>query len=266
METNRTILRTQLEAWRMEVCCAEDGPRALDRLREAEAQGRPFHVAILDMQMPGMDGLALARVIHGDPAFESLPIVLLTSMWHATADADELRRSGILARLHKPVKERQLHDGLVAVLRDTREPAPPFGVPDAGASQPAPIEARGHVLIVDDNLVNQRLAAAQLRKLGFTSDVVGDGSAALEALELRSYDSVLMDCQMPVMDGFEATAEIRRREAGGRRSFIVALTANAMTGDEERCLAAGMDAYVSKPLRIESLRLVLERVQTVART
>jgi signal transduction histidine kinase/DNA-binding response OmpR family regulator len=263
--TNRMILRGQLAAWGMEVVCAEGGPEALDLARRVAAGGDTLTLAILDMHMPGMDGVALARVLHGEPAFARLPTILLTSMGERPP-LTELERAGIGFSLNKPVRQSQLLDAIVEVVaagamgagagaREAREPE--AALPgEAQRSRELPC-----VLVAEDNPVNQKLGVAQLRKLGYEAEVASTGREAVEAVAKRTYVAILMDCHMPEMDGYEATTEIRRQEkSSARRIPIIALTANALEGDRERCLAAGMDDYVAKPVRIEDLRRVLERV------
>ena len=241
------------------------GPEALDLARRVAAGGDTLTLAILDMHMPGMDGVALARVLHGEPAFARLPTILLTSMGERPP-LTELERAGIGFSLNKPVRQSQLLDAIVEVVaagamgagagaREAREPE--AALPgEAQRSRELPC-----VLVAEDNPVNQKLGVAQLRKLGYEAEVASTGREAVEAVAKRTYVAILMDCHMPEMDGYEATTEIRRQEkSSARRIPIIALTANALEGDRERCLAAGMDDYVAKPVRIEDLRRVLERV------
>jgi CheY-like chemotaxis protein/HPt (histidine-containing phosphotransfer) domain-containing protein len=201
--------------------------------------------------MPDLDGIELARAIRADSAFGTPRLILLTSS-AKVGDARIARRAGIDAFLTKPVKLSALYDCLATVL-----------VP-AGSTAPAPLvtvytlaqasaAARAHLLVVDDNPVNQRVAARMLEKMGHRVDVAVNGVEAVNAVSRVRYAAVLMDCQMPEMDGFEATREIRRHEGSDRHTPIIAMTAGAMTGDEEKCLAAGMDAYLSKPVSAETL-------------
>jgi PAS domain S-box-containing protein len=256
-ETNRTILRQQLTHWGLGTASAENGETALVALRAASSAGAPFDVVILDMQMPGMDGLTLARRIKDDPALRAARLVLLTSFGHI-GQGREARAAGITGYLTKPVDEADLHDCLVDVI---------FGRPRGEAQalvtrhsiredRPGP-EAR--VLVAEDNEVNQKVAVRTLEKLGYQVDVVSDGREAVMACAWNVYAAVLMDNQMPVMDGFEATAKIREREGTSRHTPIIAMTASAMPGDRERCLRAGMDDYVSKPVSPESLSEALSR-------
>jgi len=235
---------------------APDGAGALELLRDAEASAASYDVALLDMEMPGMNGLALAQAIRGDLALTSLPLVLLTSSG-LRGSAEEARQAGISAYLTKPVRQSHLYDAIATVtgaevLLDgaliTRETI----------TQTRAL-SRPRLLVADDNTSNQQLAVAMLAKLGYQADVVANGAEAVEAASRRAYGAVLMDCQMPVMDGYAATAEIRSGQQDTARIPIIAMTAAAMTGERERCLSAGMDDYISKPVAIDTLEAVLAR-------
>jgi signal transduction histidine kinase/CheY-like chemotaxis protein/HPt (histidine-containing phosphotransfer) domain-containing protein len=256
--TNRAILERQLRAWGMQVDCVEDGPQALERLRMAHREGKPYTLAVLDYQMPGMDGLELARAIKADPALTTIRLVLLSSVGQRQ-DREEARHAGIAAYLTKPVRQSQLYDCLVRIL-GTSADAP--RVSSSVTSHPEDSQAQWHakVLVAEDNVVNQRVAMRMLEKLGCCVDVVANGRQAVDAVARLPYDLLFMDCQMPEMNGFEATAAIREREAQtGGHIPIIAMTANAMQGDRERCLAAGMDDYVSKPVKPDDLRAILRK-------
>ncbi len=281
--TNRRHVDRQLRTWGLHADGAADGPAALGLLREAAARGAPYDLALLDLQMPGMDGLMLARAITSDPTLAATRLVLLTSLGgggHASAAA---RQAGILATLTKPVRQAQLYDTLVTVLTSPvlsgpggaglrAAPLAPLApsatvapVGPLGAAAPAvpPLPSLGSgVLLAEDNAVNQRVTQRMLEKLGYQVELVADGRAAVTALGRTSYAAVLMDCQMPELDGFRATAVIRRQEGTpgtGRRTPIIAMTAHALQGDRERCLAAGMDDYLAKPVRAEALAIMLQR-------
>jgi len=259
--TNRAILRQQLSHWGLRVAGVEDGPKALLALRSAAGSGKPHELAVLDMKMPGMDGLALARVIRDDPSVADVKIVLLTSFGQA-GHAQEAVRAGVAGYLTKPVDETDLHDCLVEVLLgEGTEPRPLVTRHSLQEARPAAVS---RVLVAEDNEVNQKVAVRILEKFGCRVDVADNGEEAVAACERTSYAAVFMDGQMPVLDGFEATARIREREGGGRRTPIIAMTASAMQGDRERCLAAGMDDYVTKPVSPEALEAVLQRVLTPA--
>lgn len=254
-DTNRLILHEQLQAWGMRPDLVGDGASALQRLRDASRQDRPFEVVLLDMCMPGMDGLQLARAIAADPAVAPAGLVLLTSA--ADVDAKTARDAGIGARLTKPVRLSQLHEAL----RQATVAEPPARAEELRASEqnlPTAVR-RGHILVAEDNPTNQMVAIGILDALGYSCDVVSDGVSALAALETAEYAAVLMDCQMPGMDGYAATGEIRRRQGPARHSPVIAMTAAAIEGDRQRCLDAGMDDYISKPVRAEHVEAVLAR-------
>lgn len=253
--TNRMVLTRNLTRWGLHVKEASSGAEALAALRSAE---RPFALALLDFQMPEMDGLELARHIKGDPALAGVRLVMLTSLG-VRGQREQARAAGIEACLVKPVRQSQLHDCLVSVT-SAAEPRPPSSVlptPDSG--QKPPVTGGPHVLLAEDNVVNQMLAQRFLEKLGCSVHVVGNGREAVAAVAQGEYALIFMDCQMPEMDGFEATAAIRQGETGHRRLPIIALTASAMQGDREMCLDAGMDDYVSKPLALDDMERMLRR-------
>jgi len=264
--TNRRVLVEQLAAWGCRATQAEGGPRALELL-EAEAQaGRAFALALLDGQMPGMDGTELARRIRARHGPKELPLILLTSL-SKPRESLRAREAGVDAFLTKPVKQSQLYDCIRRVV-GTRgvEQAPDPGSAAAASSAAGDGEAAGHrpraarILLAEDNPVNQRVALRLLGRLGLSCALAGNGEEALAALARERFDLVLMDCQMPRMDGFEVTQRIRADERlGGRALPVVAMTANVMSGDRERCLAVGMDDYLGKPVRPEELRRVLRR-------
>jgi two-component system sensor histidine kinase/response regulator len=258
-ETSREILQQQVAAWGMSDRLAASGEETLEAMRRAAADGEPYDLVILDMQMPAMDGVALARAIKSDPAIASAHLVMLTPLSQLTA-ADELRAAGVAAWLMKPVKQSQLYECLVTALSEpTTDSAQRTGTTGAGAVADAPEERRHHarILVAEDNPVNRQVALHQLRRLGYYAEAVANGHEALDALATSNYDLVLMDCQMPEMDGYKATMEFRRREGDERRTPVVAMTAHALSGARERCLAAGMDDYLPKPVERETLQRVL---------
>ena len=217
-------------------------------------------MAILDLQMPDMDGLQLTATIKADPRMAGLSIIILTSLGqrgHAAA----AERAGVAGYLTKPVRQAHLERCLIAVIGGSL--GPDRIVSEASASTRSLVtrhtlaetrsHERAHVLLAEDNVVNQRVATKLLEQLGCSVDLAVNGRLAVEALHTNHYDIVIMDCQMPEMDGFEATRAIRLEEGEGRRTPIVAMTANAMSGDRERCLAAGMDGYRTKPVRPDEL-------------
>ncbi|MGZ7081043.1 MAG: response regulator, partial [Thermoanaerobaculia bacterium] len=251
-ETNRRIMRHNLDAWRMVSAEAGDAEEALEKLREAASRSEPFDVTIVDMVMPRTDGLALSRLIRADPSIAGTGLILLTSM-AGRVERSVMRAIGIDACLTKPAKQSALFDAIAEALSRTSK------TPRVEAVAIAEVHLRqnARVLVAEDNPVNQRVAARQLERLGIVADIVGNGIEAVEALSRTNYHLVLMDCQMPEMDGYEATEEIRRREGTVRHTPVIAMTANALAGDRERCLAAGMDDYLAKPVvEIELARML----------
>jgi signal transduction histidine kinase/DNA-binding response OmpR family regulator len=261
-ETNRRILHKQISSWGMRDGMAENGAEALDLLRAAAENGEAYDLAVLDMQMPDMDGIQLARAISAEPAISSTRLVLLTSI--GININETARMAGVEIVLNKPVRQSQLHDALATMLgTPTETQARPSrrGVgPAPHATPAAEVQvSRGHVLLVEDYPVNQMVAIRMLERSGYRVDAVNNGREAVEAFSNIPYGAVLMDVQMPEMDGYEATAEIRRREESGRHTPVIAMTADAMQGDRERALAAGMDDYIAKPVKHGELEAVLER-------
>jgi len=231
------------------------GVQALARLREAAAISEAFPVAIIDMFMPEMDGLTLGRTIKDDPEIAHTHLIMVTSMADRI-DPAIMRDAGFETSLTKPVKQSALFDAIVNAVAG-RQRIKRFEHPQPSAPPSLRLDVR--VLVAEDNPVNQKLAIRQLKKLGIEADPVSNGVEALEALERIPYDLVLMDCQMPEMDGFEATRQIRAREGHQKHTPVIALTANALQGDRERCLDAGMDDYLAKPVSENDLAHALER-------
>ena len=256
-EVNRRVLHDQISSWglRNEICASAD--EALRAARAARDQGDPYHFVIADYRMPVTDGAELAAAIKADPAVSGAIVILLTSMgtW---SGAKEIEGSKVDACLLKPVRQSVLMNSLATAWSKRLQP----GVLDR-PERPAPhsrrLAARSsvRVLVAEDNAVNQKVAMRMLEKLGLRVDVAGNGREAVEMVKMLPYDLVFMDCHMPEMDGYEAVAAIRRRESGGRHTPIVAMTADAMEGYREQCLAAGMDDFIAKPVKMEAL------VQTV---
>jgi signal transduction histidine kinase/DNA-binding response OmpR family regulator/HPt (histidine-containing phosphotransfer) domain-containing protein len=261
-ETNRAILHHILSNWGMREQQAASGAEALSILHAEAGRGKTFDLAVLDMQMPTMDGLELARAIKKDPRFASIRLVMLTSV-DRQEDPEALRETGVDAYLTKPVKQAQLFDCLSLVMSTDVETREIKSGLVALVEQPAAVRvepvANLRILIAEDNPVNQKVALFQLQKLGYAADVVENGRLALEALARTRYDLVFMDCQMPELDGYEATRDLRAIEGGERHTWIVAMTANSLEGDREKCLKAGMDDYVSKPVKPERLQDAIQR-------
>jgi CheY-like chemotaxis protein len=268
-KTSRQIVHYHVRSWGMVNGMAPDGQSALAALRDAQHGGTPYDMAILDMAMPGMDGLELARAIKADPALAATKLVMLASISPGERGGDEAAsQAAIDAFLTKPVRSSQLYNSLVLVLSGSGgQGMPTTDVAATGGSGPhgveRPDQGRGCVLVVEDNATNQRVAVRMLETRGYRVDAVANGREAVDALTHIPYDLVLMDCQMPEMDGYAATAEIRRREraqgAAARRTPIIAMTAHALKGDAEKCLAAGMDDYIPKPVTVQHLEAILTR-------
>ncbi|TQK50151.1 PAS domain S-box-containing protein [Streptomyces sp. SLBN-118] len=256
-ETNRLILDAQLQRWHMQPTLVASGPEAMVCLHEAVAAGRPFDLALLDMQMPDMDGLELARRITTDQTIGRIGLLMLTS--GTPLPAAELQAAGIAHSLSKPVQQSQLMDALVELTTRTT-PVTTAATPATAAAQPAQPAHRGHLLLVEDNDINQMVAEGILTRLGYSADTAGDGIQALRMIEENSYRAVLMDCQMPKMDGYRTTRELRRRERDIDRHLpVIAMTAGALAEDRDRCLAAGMDDYITKPVTADELEQALTR-------
>jgi PAS domain S-box-containing protein len=253
-KANREVIKRQAASWGMLARDTGSPTEALEWIGRRD----PFDVAILDMQMPDMNGVALAREIRRLCGEHVLPLVMLTSLGKRVVDGDD----GVqfAAQLTKPIKASQLYEALLSVFRDVPGETTPA---EAGSEQRVTAAGAGalRILVADDNAMNQKLALALLSKLGYGAEVVTNGAEVLEALARQHYDVVLMDVEMPVMDGLEASRRINRAWAAERRPRIVAMTANAMQGDREACFAAGMDDYLSKPIRREELAAALARVE-----
>ena len=269
--TNRRILEQYASQWGLESAAASDGYQALALLKDAVTRGEPFDLAILDLQMPGMDGLELGHAIKADPVLAATRLVLLTSIG-LRGQAEKAKQAGIAAYLTKPAHRSQLYDCLTMIV-DMPAKSAADSLEGGASSRPSDVlvtrhtlkeavaATRARILVAEDNIVNQKVAVCQLEKLGYRADVVANGLEAVEAIARVRYALVLMDCQMPEMDGLEATAMIRKREGeqASRRLPIIAMTANAMQGDREKCLDAGMDDYLPKPVKREHLEATLAR-------
>ncbi len=260
--TNRDILSRQTAAWGMDSRTAAGGAQGIAMLREARQHGTPFRLAILDSDMPGMDGIEVARTIKADEALASTIMVMLTSVG-LRGDAKMAQQSGMSAYLTKPVRQADLLATLHHVLGERESQQAP-----ALVTQHSIAEAKRHfdlsILVAEDNETNQEVVVGILRKIGCRVDLADNGLEALNAFDRGTYDIVFMDCQMPVLDGYQAAAEIRhleRQRGPAPRTPIIALTAHALEGDREKCLAAGMDDYLSKPFRTDEMLALLDRWQ-----
>jgi PAS domain S-box-containing protein len=264
--TKRQILVHQLTSWGMITEEADSGARTFELLQSAAARGITYDLALLDLTIPGLDGFELARAIKSEAAFSNVRVVLLTSHGQR-GDSTTARKAGVSAYLTRPVRQSQLFNCLMTVINQeniVKENGEIASVSPSLVTRHSLEEAKPThqklILLADDNIVNQKVAIVQLQRLGYRAHAVADGREALEALGRIPYDLVLMDCQMPEMDGFEATAEIRRCEGNEKHTPIVAMTAHALEGDREKCIAAGMDDYICKPVKSDELAEVLQRL------
>ncbi len=285
-QTNRMVLYHYTHAWGMEPLLAESAQQALDLLREESHKGRPCDLAILDMNMPQMDGIELAQTIKADPALKNVRLVLLSS-GSFRGDSAKFLEVDFEAFLSKPVRKNDLLASLESLMSRTKAETALISYPVEKSRELRNVSfprVVGNLLVVDDHGVNQQLAQMMLERLGHRVDVVSNGLEAIEAIKMIPYDLVFMDCQMPEMDGYEATKIIREMEDRNwdtlnrekailertpdvacllfnriSRVPIVAMTANAMKGDREKCLAAGMDDYISKPIKPEELALIISK-------
>ena len=254
---HRGILHAQLTNWQMSVRLAETPKQAIELLGEAAARSVPYDMAVIDLGVPGMDAIELARTIRERADIGNVRLVMMT---RRHADIRAAHDAGFNACLVKPVRQTVLYETLVNVMAGrAQESSVPQAAPNPGAAAPAAI--RGQVLLVEDNVINQQVALGILQISGYSVTVVNNGREALDAHAQGGFDLILMDCHMPEMDGYEATRAIRQREvaAGSKRIPIIALTANAMARDREECLEAGMDDHLSKPFNMLALQELLER-------
>jgi two-component system sensor histidine kinase/response regulator len=260
--TNRRVLEGMLSRWGMKRASVDSAEAAIPAMQAAARQGNPFSIVIVDGQMPGTDGFTLVKQIHECSELATTTIVMLTSLGQK-GDAARCRQLGIAAYLMKPARQNELLETLCRVISKSPDPETQTLITRHTLREE---RDRVRILLAEDNAVNQTLAVRLLEKRGYLVTVAADGHAALAALEKQSFDLILMDVQMPQMDGFQATAAIRQKEeSGARRTPIVAMTAHALKGDQERCLAAGMDGYVSKPIRTAELFAAIETALGLAK-
>jgi two-component system, sensor histidine kinase and response regulator len=256
--TNRTLLEHQIESMGMRRASAGDALEALVLLRDAQAHEAPYDLALIDMKMPGLSGLELARVVRGNPDLKALPMVMLTSLTSSN-EVQAAKDAGFHTTLDKPVRQGDLLAAIRSALASDRRPEQAVSVTsEAGASGASTDPLGAHVLLAEDNPINQQVAMAMLLKLACTVTLAHNGREAIERVRAERFDVILMDCQMPDVDGFEATRRIRDWEGTATPTPIIALTANALHGDRERCLEAGMSDYLSKPFSGASLRAMLQ--------
>jgi CheY-like chemotaxis protein len=260
--TNRQILHAYLTAWGCRPSNAANADEAMLMLRAAVDEGDPFRIALLDMRMPDMDGETLGKQIKADPQLQDMSLAILTSSGRR-GDAKRLREAGFAAYLNKPVKQSQLLDCLRTVTGKSEYSwSAPSETIVTRHSISEDRKRRVRILLAEDNVMNQKVALSILEtRLGFSADAVANGAEAVESLSRQHYDLVLMDCQMPQMDGYEATRAIRNPNSSvlNHNIPVIAMTANAMKGDREECLEAGMDDYVAKPINVQDLADAIER-------
>ncbi len=266
--TNRFVLREQLNHYNLRNLACNSGEQAIKALHSAKAAGDRFHIAILDQEMPGMDGETLARLIKADPELKDTVLIMLSSSGQR-GDFKSLEDAGIAAYLTTPARFSQILESLrkvYALSHGSAVPPPRVAHPQIVETtslsvkpERSPSGSQCRLLVVEDNRVNQKVAVHLLERLGCLVELAANGEEGVRKSEASNYDLIFMDCQMPVMDGFKATAEIRRRENSDTHTFIVAMTANALPEDRELCLQAGMDDYISKPINRAELVRVLER-------
>jgi CheY-like chemotaxis protein len=264
-EVNRRMVHEQIIGWGMRNGSFAAAAQALQGLRDAKAAGDPYQVALLDYRMPEMDGAMLASAIKADPSLTDTVVIMLTSVGHCS-ELRNMQGAGIDACLVKPVRQSQLLNTLATAWSKRLESlgATPTNAQDQIAALKSKLAGRFdgvpiRVLVAEDNIVNQKVAVRMLERLGLRPDVAGNGREAVELCAMLPYDLIFMDCQMPEMDGYAATAEIRKRQGPEGRVAIVAMTAEAMEGCRERCIEAGMDAYISKPVRLGDMIEALKK-------
>jgi CheY-like chemotaxis protein len=264
-DVNRRVLRQQMVGWEMRNGCYAGAAEALQALREASAAGDPYQVALLDYQMPGMNGATLAAAIEADPLLTGTVVIMLTSVGH-WSEVRHMQGAGIDACLVKPVRQSQLLNTLATAWSKKRQNG--FAARTEALHEVSPLRSKpadrfagapARVLVAEDNVVNQKVAVRMLERLGLRPDVAGNGREAVELSAMLPYDVIFMDCQMPEMDGYTATAEIRKRQGSNGRVAIIAMTAEVMEGYRERCIAAGMDDFIAKPVRLDNMIDALKR-------
>jgi CheY-like chemotaxis protein len=263
-QTNRRILEGMLKRWEMVPMSVDSGEQALKELASSRTEGKAFGLIVTDMHMPKMNGFELVEHIREKPELCTATIMMLTSAGHR-GDAERCQKLGVSAYLLKPIRQSELREAIAKVLGAREQEGMISLVTRYSLGDARDRSEALRILVAEDNLVNQRLIVRLLEKRGHRVVVAGNGSETLAALEKAAldkdtFDVILMDIQMPGMDGFEATAAIRKKEkSSGLHQIVVALTAHAMKGDQERCLAEGMDGYLSKPIRPQELDEVLAR-------
>ena len=259
--TNRKVVRYQAIAWGMIVEEVDNGLAALKALRQAVAEGHPYNVALIDMQMPQLDGITLGQLIRTETALDPTKLILATSL-NESNYIHQLLDLGFWGYVNKPIKESRLQECLISAVNNTSYEFCQIPVRKQSSTSKSQLEQTPQImkiLVVEDTPINQKVILNQLKVLGYSADCVANGQEALDLLKVSNYDLLLMDCQMPILDGYEATKKLREKEGDGEHAIVIAMTANAMRGDREKCLAAGMDDYLSKPVDIEELDVMLKR-------
>jgi CheY-like chemotaxis protein len=262
---NRRVLHEQITSWGMRNGSFAEAMKALLAMREAQAAGDPYQVVLLDYQMPEMDGATLAAAIKADPGLSGTLVILLTSVSY-WSEVRHMQGSGIDACLVKPVRQSQLQNTMatawarklqsgLAKQTNPRQEVTALREKLAGKFAGATVR----VLVAEDNVVNQKVAVRMLERVGLRPDVAGNGREAVTMCAMLPYDLIFMDCQMPEMDGYAATAEIRKHQGLNGRVAIIAMTAEAMEGSRERCIDAGMDDYIAKPVRLAEMIEALQK-------
>ena len=258
-DVNRRVLHEQITCWGMRNGSFASGEEALIAIRQARAEGDPYHFVLADYRMPGIDGATLAAAIKADPDIRDVVFIMLTSIGHWNV-VNRLEGGDVDCCLVKPVRHSQLLNTLaVAWSKRAATPAVPHTRDPRHLKSKTDTQVR--VLVAEDNPVNQKLTTLLLEKLGFRADVAGNGREAVNMFDMLPYDLILMDCQMPDMNGYEAAREIRRREVSDERVAIIALTAETIAGFRERCLEAGMDDYIPKPVKKDQLVETIKKWQ-----
>ncbi len=254
---NREIVKRYVESWKMRCDVAMNAAEALSMLKKAVSHKDPYVLALIDYVMPGMNGFELIQIMRQLPEIAHTPVMILSSLG-ATFSSNELQELGITMSLAKPVRQLKLYEAVLTVLKQTFIKGDVVIAPIVEKKKPVEVK-NAKILLVEDNAINQQVALRILSKLGYSADAVSNGIEAIHAVDKMAYDLILMDCQMPEMDGYTATEEIRKIEAPSKkRTPIVAMTAHALKGDREKCLLAGMDDYISKPISIKALSDALE--------
>ncbi len=255
---NRDVMKKQIESWSLRCDLAVNAAEALSMLKKAVAENDPYALALVDYIMPGMNGLELIQIMRQLPEIASTPVILLSSLG-ATFSLDELKQLNIAMSLPKPIRQTKLCENIISVLKNIRQKGVAFVLPAPPITQATQPRRKARILLAEDNPINQQVALRILAKIGYRADIAANGLEVLQAFKKLPYDLILMDCQMPEMDGYITSEQIRQIEQKkGGHTLIIAMTAHALKGDREKCLAAGMDDYIAKPIDINMLALTLD--------